>query len=102
MPTVHTSVTRKASGGLCYAGLDAEHLKMSCCRDNLLWSMVLNPVLVIPPIYAKREPALRKKKGRPTEKRGARLREKEKEEEEDVLAYVDKAKPRLSAYSLLL
>ncbi len=39
----------------------------------------LNPKLGILLNYAKREPALRKKKGRPTEKRVARLREKEKE-----------------------
>ena len=52
-----------------------------CCRENLLWSMVLNPELVIPPKYAKREPALSKKKGRPNDKRVARLKEKEVEED---------------------
>jgi hypothetical protein len=71
-----------------------------CCRENLLWSMVLNPELVIPPKYAKREPALRKKKGRPTDKRVERLREKNVDE--DARAYVDKAKPRVSSYSLRL
>jgi hypothetical protein len=43
--------------------------------------MVLNPELVIPPKYAKREPALSKKKGRPNDKRVARLKEKEVEED---------------------
>ena len=71
-----------------------------CCRDNLIWSMVLNPALVIPPKYAKREPALRKKKGRPTDKRVERL--KEKKVDEDARAFVDKAAPRVSAYSVLL
>ena len=71
-----------------------------CYRENLLWSMVLNPELIIPPQYAKREPALRKKKGRPTDKRVERLREKKVDE--DARAYVDKAKPRVSAYSLRL
>ncbi len=52
--------------------------------------MVLNPELVIPPKYAKRKPALRKKEGSPTNKRVARL--KEKEVEEDVHPYVEKAK----------
>ena len=50
-----------------------------CCRDSLLWSMVLNPNLILPPNYAKREPALRKKRGRPTEKRVERLTEQQKE-----------------------
>ena len=71
-----------------------------CCRDNLLWSMVLNPELIIPPMYAKREPALRKKKGRPTDKRVERL--KEKKVDEDARAFVDKAAPRVSACSLWL
>ena len=67
-----------------------------CCRDSLLWSMVLNPKLIIPPKYAKREPALRKKRGRPTEKRVERLTEKQKEV--DARPFVDKAPPRVSAY----
>jgi hypothetical protein len=48
-------------------------------------------------IYAKREPALRKKEGRPTNKRVARL--KEKKVEEDVRPYVEKAKALVSADS---
>ncbi len=28
-----------------------------CCCQNLIWSMVLNPKLVIPPKYTKLEPA---------------------------------------------
>ncbi len=55
-----------------------------CCRDDLLWSMVLNPKLVIPPKYGEHEPALRKKKGCLTEKRVERLREKEKKLEVDA------------------
>ena len=58
--------------------------------------MVLNPTLVIPPKYAKREPALRKKRDHPTEN------EKKKELEVDARPFVDKAKPRVSAYSLSL
>ncbi len=63
-------------------------------------ALELNLELVIPPEYAKREPALRKKKGRPTDKRVDRLREKKVDE--DARAYVDKAKPRVSSYSLRL
>ena len=51
---------------------------------------VLNPNLIPPPKYATHEPALRKKRGCPTEKREKRLTEKQKE--------VDKAPPRVSAY----
>ncbi len=69
-----------------------------CCKESLLWSMLLNLELVIPPKYAKREPALCKKKGRPTDKSIARL--KEKEVEEDARPYVDKAKQQVSVFSL--
>ena len=78
MPTVHIRITRRAS------------------RDSLLWSMVLSPNLILPPKYAKREPALRKKRGRPTEKRVERLTEQQKEV--DARPFVDKAPPRVSAY----
>ncbi len=71
-----------------------------CCRDNLLWSMVLNLKVVIPPKYAQRKPALNKKNGRPTEKRVARLMEKEKELEVDARPFINAL--RVSAYSLLL
>ncbi len=71
-----------------------------CCRDNVLWSMVLNQKVVIPPKYAKREPALHKKNGRPTEKLIARLMEEEKEVEVDVRPFVNAL--RVSAFSLLL
>ncbi len=56
------------------------------------------PDLIIPPKYAKREPALRKKRGRPTDKRVAKLEDKEKEAEVDVRPFVDKATPRVSAH----
>jgi hypothetical protein len=73
-----------------------------CCRENLLWSMVLNPKLTIPPKYAKREPAMRKKRGRPTDKRVADLKDKDKEEEVDARPFVDKAAPRVSDHGLLI
>ena len=63
-------------------------LVRGCCRDSLLWGMVLNPNLILPPKYAKREPALRKKRGRPTEKRVERLTEQQKEV--DARPFVDR------------
>jgi hypothetical protein len=63
-----------------------------CCRENLIWSMVLNPKLVMPPKYAKLEPSERKKKGRPTEKR---LKDAAVEPI-DARAFVDKAPPRVN------
>ncbi len=46
-----------------------------CCRENLLWSMVLNHKLVIPPKWSRHQPGERKRKGCPTEKRLAKLKE---------------------------
>jgi hypothetical protein len=66
-----------------------------CCAHNLIWSMILNPTLVIPPKFAKLEPAHRKKRGRPTVKRVARLMAQE--EDMDARPFVDKAAPRVSA-----
>ena len=57
---------------------------------------VLNPNLIPPPKYATHEPALRKKRGCPTEKHEKRLTEKQKEV--DARPFVDKAPPRVSAY----
>jgi hypothetical protein len=67
-----------------------------CCRENLLWSMVINPKLVMPPKWSRHQPGERKRKGRPTEKRIAKLKGVE-----DARPYVDKAKPRVlcSSYS---
>ena len=66
-----------------------------CCRESVIWSMVLNPKLVIPPKYAKLEPGERKRKGRPTEKRVAKL--KEAQADLDARPFVDKAAPRVSS-----
>ena len=66
-----------------------------CCRESVIWSMVLNPKLVINPKYAKLEPGERKRKGRPTEKRVAKL--KEAQAEVDARPFVDKAAPRVSS-----
>jgi hypothetical protein len=66
------------------------------CRENLLWSMVINHKLVMPPKWSRHQPGERKRRGRPTEKRLAKLKEVE-----DARPYVDKAKPRVlcSSYS---
>ncbi len=64
-----------------------------CCRESVIWSMVLNPKLVIPPKYAKLEPGKRKRKGRPTEKRVAKL--KEAQADVDARPFVDKAAPQV-------
>jgi hypothetical protein len=61
-----------------------------CCRENLLWSMVLNHKLVMPPKWSKHQPGERKRKGRPTEKRLAKIKNVV-----DARPYVDKAKPRV-------
>ena len=62
--------------------------------------MILNPKLIIPPMFAKLEPAFRKKRGRPTEQRVERL--KAKEVDMDERPFVDKAAPRVSASTHLL
>ena len=61
-----------------------------CCRENLLWSMVLNHKLVMAPKWSKHQPGERKRKGRPTEKRLAKIKNVV-----DARPYVDKAKPRV-------
>ena len=66
----------------------------ACCRESVIWSMVLNPKLVIPPKYAKLEPGEPKRKGRPTDKRVAKL--KEAQADIDARPFVDKAAPRVS------
>ena len=48
------------------------------------------------------EPAMRKKRGRPTDKRVADLKDKDKEEEVDARPFVDKAAPRVSDHGLLI
>ena len=61
-----------------------------CCRENLLWSMVLNHKLVMPPKWSKHQPGERKRKGCPTGKRLAKIKNVV-----DARPYVDKAKPRV-------
>ncbi len=60
-----------------------------CCHENLLWSMVLNRKLVMPQQWSKHQTGERKRKGRPTETRQAKLKDAV-----DAHPYVDKAKPR--------
>ena len=61
-----------------------------CCRESIVWSMLLDHTLKIPAKYAVLEPHNRKKKGKPTEERIAAMRA----EEEDARPYVDKASQR--------
>ncbi len=63
-----------------------------CCRENLLWSMVLNHKLVMPPKWLRHQPGERKRKGRPTEKRLAKIKNVV---DARPSPYVDKAKPRV-------
>jgi hypothetical protein len=55
-----------------------------CCKENVIWSMVLNPSLVLLPKYAKLEPGARKRRGSPTEKRRFKRVAKLKEAEGEV------------------
>jgi hypothetical protein len=69
----------------------------ACCRESVIWSMVLNPGLKIPPKYAKLEPGARKRRGRPTEKRVERL--KKAAADDDARPFVDRAPPRVCCVS---
>ena len=62
-----------------------------CCRETIVCSMLLDPKLKIPGKYASLTPAERKKRGKPTDKRVAKL----VNVEEDARAFVDKAPPRV-------
>ena len=62
-----------------------------CCRESIIWSMLLNHELKLPPKYAFLEPYNRKKKGRPTEKRVAKLLQGE-----DARPFVDRAAPKVT------
>jgi hypothetical protein len=64
-----------------------------CCGESVLWSMFLSPSLKIPGKFAVLEPANRKKRGRPTEKRIALLQHGG--QDSDARAFVDKAPPRV-------
>ena len=66
-----------------------------CCRESIIWSMLLNHDLKLPPRYAFLEPYNRKKKGRPTEKRVAKLLHVE-----DARPFVDRAAPKVSCFCL--
>ncbi len=48
-----------------------------CCQENVIWSMVLSPCLVLPPKYSKLEQGARIRRGRPTstDKRVAKPKE---------------------------
>jgi hypothetical protein len=63
---------------------------LGSCRENLLWSMVLNHKLTMPPKWSRHQSGERKQKRRPTEKRLAKLRDVM-----DARPCVDKAKPQV-------
>ncbi len=67
----------------------ASHVR-GCCSENLLWSMVLNHKLVMPPKWLRHQLGERKWKGRPTEKRLAKIKDVV-----DARPYVGQAKPRV-------
>jgi len=62
-----------------------------CCRETVICSMLLDHTLKIPGKYAHLTPGIRKRRGKPTDKRVAKL----KAGAEDARAFVDKASPRV-------
>jgi hypothetical protein len=65
----------------------------TCCSDSLICSMILNPNLKIPGNYAVLEPANRKKRGLPTDKRVEQLQKSATDI--NARAFVDKAVPQV-------
>ena len=64
----------------------------ACCGESLLFSMVLNKKLLLPPKWSRLEPSDRKRRGRPTDKRVEKL--KAADGEIDARPFPDKAEPR--------
>jgi hypothetical protein len=68
-----------------------------CRRRSVIWSMVLNPGLILPPKYTKLEPGARKRRVRPTKKRVERL--KQAKADDDARPFVDRAPPLVNHVS---